>query len=824
MQYKDGVIWAGHGSLMRSDDTGRTWRTALTPFMRPGEYITSICFVNRDTGVIATHTHVAYTDDGGVNWRVSQTLVVQSVTVSPDGKTVAAVEQRGSALLVSNDGAKTWSSHAISAFPTDIAYRRDGSLLLLAGYDPISKVERSLNGGATFTPTGAGFTGDSWSLSFDSCGAIYGVNEDYWAKNQSTCVIQRSSDDGATWTASFASVVPYLNGSMCTGPESFYAQTVTKGVIESINGGGSWHEISGPSQNADARTLCVLEGKYVIASDALGYVWRYKIDVQPTATTGPIIVRPLSLFASDTLSACDSLVVGIVITSTQCANQKLSGISIEGPDKSHYNVTGYVPSLLGGSDTLHIMFRAGALQDYHADLVLTFDGDSARHISLLGSGRAGANSLSYSTNALFEHDLLTPCDTPRVGVFHISDLSCVRHRVLSQKIVGRGANDYSIKVPLGDTVSINDSAVFLFYPNELGICAAQYVIILDDSTRIIAPLAGIGVETKSFAFFTQQKVFDTDTLTTCQPPLLRDIVLEDSACKPRTVDSVWIEGADKSLFSFGKPFSTPLLQHDTAQVAFACPGAGDFTATFGIRLSDGTVLTVPLSAHGVPPLFKTVSAIYDDTIGNDTRIPISFSLDKLPWDVDFSIRYDTALLDYRGTYTVDGRNIARLAAPGLINVQLPKNATGNGSHIMATTHFDFYPLRDSCALIVFDSFFVHDAGCLITDTRFVDTVCSTHTSNCTTPFITQIMRWPPLLVKIQPNPASASVSIHSSKPIDDAEVTITDALGKVCLTQLVSLSTDAATEIPIASLPAGLYGLQIRSGPQSVRMSLLHIR
>src|SRR4051812_34848597 len=63
MFYCDGVVWAAHGWLMRSDDDGLSWRTVPTPFLSPGEFITSIHFVNKDTGVISSHTHIGYTTD-----------------------------------------------------------------------------------------------------------------------------------------------------------------------------------------------------------------------------------------------------------------------------------------------------------------------------------------------------------------------------------------------------------------------------------------------------------------------------------------------------------------------------------------------------------------------------------------------------------------------------------------------------------------------------------------------------------------------------------------------------------------------------------------
>jgi hypothetical protein len=90
--------------------------------------------------------------------------------------------------------------------------------------------------------------------------------------------------------------------------------------------------------------------------------------------------------------------------------------------------------------------------------------------------------------------------------------------------------------------------------------------------------------------------------------------------------------------------------------------------------------------------------------------------------------------------------------------------------------------------------------------------------------VSQMMRWPPLLLRVQPNPASALISLQSSEMLEDVAITLTDVLGNVCLQQSGAIRSDIPYELPIASLPAGLYGLVVRAGPRVVRTNVLHLR
>src|SRR5204862_263673 len=99
-------------------------------------------------------------------------------------------------------------------------------------------------------------------------------------------------------------------------------------------------------------------------------------------------------------------------------------------------------------------------------------------------------------------------------------------------------------------------------------------------------------------------------------------------------------------------------------------------------------------------------------------------------------------------------------------VSIPKGVSGQGTHRMATAHFDWYPAHDTSGGIRFDSFDVDGIGCAVTVSAMYSAVQSS-LKNCTKPMISQMMRWPPLLLRVQPNPANAFITLQSSETLDD---------------------------------------------------------
>src|SRR5436189_184902 len=66
IHYKSGTLWAGGQELYRSRDFGTSWEKIVFPDQSG---ITDICFLNADTGIVATLTDLYQTYDHGITWR-----------------------------------------------------------------------------------------------------------------------------------------------------------------------------------------------------------------------------------------------------------------------------------------------------------------------------------------------------------------------------------------------------------------------------------------------------------------------------------------------------------------------------------------------------------------------------------------------------------------------------------------------------------------------------------------------------------------------------------------------------------------------------------
>ncbi|MDP4232828.1 MAG: hypothetical protein Q8913_05655 [Bacteroidota bacterium] len=821
IQFCDGVVWAAHAELMRSDDSGVTWRDVALP---GSGYITSIDFINRDTGVVSTHDQIAYTTDGGTSWSTSPSSVIQSATLAGDGHTIVCVSG-GNMIHVSVDAGSTWQTRPTPSFPTHITFMPDGSLTLLNGYTPTASLSQSPDHGTTFTRIGAPFGGDCWSFASDSCGGTYVVNEEFFAHNLTRSSVVHAHYNGDVWQSVFEGDLPFLCGSVCTSLSAVYVQSLSKGVCVCDRNGGSWISIGGPHQHVDSRTICAIGERWVIASDSLGYIWRYQTDTSRPASAH-VVVSPTILFANDSLNNCDSISDVVIVSSGPCSGLHLLSAHISGSDSTSYHIFSSIPTVLSGADSIRIAFRPNGLRDFHGILTLTFDGDSERHIALAGHGLALGASLAYQNGPLFERDSVTPCDPARSAIFRIFDSTCWRHRVISQRFIGADSSYYRLSERLPDSLGLADSAVIWFQPDSVRAYAASLVVLLDDSTHIVVPLQGACVAPRRTVRFAPGRLFDTDTILLCAPLLTRSVILEDSSCLPWLVDSVTIVGSDSVDFSIANTYPSPLQGHDTISVTFVCPAPGDFQATLLIHLSDGTELTIPMIAHATEPVFLGPERIHNpiDTIG-DITLPIECNLKVLPYDVSIRMRFDTSKVIFIGTFGPDGSRRSKLTSSGEVEIELPKGSQGDATNMLAYSQFEFYPTSDSCTSIVCDSVVILGTTalpCKLDTWSFAYSLCPEYT--CYTPFIVDVMRNSQLMLWVRPNPAMDCASLLSNSAIDDARITLFDALGTPCFSKQGSIKAGEALDIPLTSLPSGVFGLRVEMGNRTKWIRVLHIQ
>jgi photosystem II stability/assembly factor-like uncharacterized protein len=193
------VVVGDHGTVLLSDDDGKSWRQARDVPTRV--MLTSVSFAGDKLGWAAGHWGVIlHTEDGGETWKLqrSDTSVDQplfSVYFSDASNGIAA--GLWSLALRTTDGGATWTQvkmPTLSAKETAgpnlyQIFRGKGAVLYAAAEQGL--VYRSSDGGATWTLIKTGNKGSFWAgltLPDDSV-LVAGLNGKIW----------RSKDDGKTW-------------------------------------------------------------------------------------------------------------------------------------------------------------------------------------------------------------------------------------------------------------------------------------------------------------------------------------------------------------------------------------------------------------------------------------------------------------------------------------------------------------------------------------------------------------------------------------------------------------------------------------------------
>src|SRR5439155_10190112 len=153
------------------------------------------------------------------------------------------------------------------------------------------------------------FDWDCWSFDF-GCdnNTILIANEEHKSPRNGLSEIYRSTDMGNTFTSTIQQPEPYFSGSISSAAPATYVQTLEQGVLRSLDNGGLWKSIGGPSDTFDTRQIVAVSSNIVFASDNDGNVWRTINsggDSVAQSSRNVIVASPQSLFTTDTLRLCD---------------------------------------------------------------------------------------------------------------------------------------------------------------------------------------------------------------------------------------------------------------------------------------------------------------------------------------------------------------------------------------------------------------------------------------------------------------------------------------------------------------------------------------
>ena len=110
---------AGPNGLRRSDDGGRSWRTA---FEAEGVPATAVAAGTNGLAYAAVPGGIGRSDDGGETWRFvrlpAPVPLIATLAVADDGAVCAGTMQDG--VLISEDGGKSWQGRNAGLFDLDV--------------------------------------------------------------------------------------------------------------------------------------------------------------------------------------------------------------------------------------------------------------------------------------------------------------------------------------------------------------------------------------------------------------------------------------------------------------------------------------------------------------------------------------------------------------------------------------------------------------------------------------------------------------------------------------------------------------------------------
>jgi photosystem II stability/assembly factor-like uncharacterized protein len=268
INYKDGRLWAGRSSLFMSQDTGKTW-TFMNGF---NGTICQIDFIDKMIGVVGTTGGVYKTVDGGITWKlILDRRDCYSAQFCGDKNRIIAISDYNG-FFYSKNGGTSWNFFNPNGHPHFAISKKDGSAFAFNDGGGGNLLYTN-DEGLTYFSSG-GLDGDCFFGALDSNDNVYVVNEGGHVDNDGKSVLYKSTDNGNTWDKLTSKVLRYYSAGISIGKCAIYVQTRQNGIERSLDEGGTWEKIGGPSNEIDTRTICAIDDNTIIACDNDGTIWK----------------------------------------------------------------------------------------------------------------------------------------------------------------------------------------------------------------------------------------------------------------------------------------------------------------------------------------------------------------------------------------------------------------------------------------------------------------------------------------------------------------------------------------------------------------------
>ena len=318
-----------------------------------------------------------------------------------------------------------------------------------------------------------------------------------------------------------------------------------------------------------------------------------------------------------------------------------------------------------------------------------------------------------------------------------------------------------------------------------------------------------------------QSVNFPDSIPLCGQPLSKTVYI-GRGCSPPSITSIGYTGnKDSNYFTItGKP------DGDSLVITFFPDSARGYAANLLLPLSDGNSINVPLQGFGKTPQDVTLSTsdAVQNTIGGSVVIPIIAKPHIDFGSLDISIHFDTSMLVYQGTFTPGGiTDLTTFRSVGFARVHFPESDVQSINDTLGYAEFLIYPTHTPCTTVFLDSMSISNSKgvvCAIAEPSFSSQICSGIL--CGTALMSDYLRYGKFPgVSIHPNPASGSASVKSDIDLGISDISVYDALGRLCWSGETMISPEHPAQMNLLGLPSGMYSVRIKAGQIDKSLTLL---
>ncbi|MDP4230492.1 MAG: T9SS type A sorting domain-containing protein [Bacteroidota bacterium] len=324
--------------------------------------------------------------------------------------------------------------------------------------------------------------------------------------------------------------------------------------------------------------------------------------------------------------------------------------------------------------------------------------------------------------------------------------------------------------------------------------------------------------------FTPQELFVTDSLVSCDSPIVETLHLHAILCNYPKIMGQHISGADSNDYRIIQPIGDSLSGNDSIILSFRPFSSGPQQGEYIITLEDGTQVAIPLKGFGrniilVEPATQNITL---DTIGGFAQVPIQFKGFSQNEDLDIVLHYDQRLI-YNRSISLSGTalDLPGEAWQGRVKLRIPRSEMQLDT-ITGIAIFTVFPDGADCYNVSLDSMDILNpfAPCTYSIGNPVTaTICPPKGCGIMT-LTNYLLHGTMPQLSIQPNPSQDHAFITSSASLGITSVEIIDIVGRTLQRKSIILSKGVPTKIDLKGINSGSYFLLVKTPEFQYRLPL----